>query len=122
MLSWARRQEVGAGVPDALVLSPVKPELTPFATSWLADRKWGQAYLTRGFFHMLGETMPEHVMLAAAQDGDQLVAGVVYALRSLLNQMFVPHRSAERLLRNASKTAGRNQLASKHMMDCPQAR
>jgi len=79
----------------------------------LADRKWGQAYLTRSFFHMLGETMPQHVMLAAAQDGDQLVAGVVYALRSLLNQKLVPHRSAESLLRNVSKTAGRNQLASK---------
>ena len=40
-----------------------------------ADRKWGQAYLKRGFFHALGETMPDQVLLATAyQDGD-LVAG-----------------------------------------------
>lgn len=40
-----------------------------------ADRKWGQAYLKRGFFHALGEAMPDQVLLATAyQDGD-LVAG-----------------------------------------------
>ncbi|CAL8462191.1 g1722 [Coccomyxa elongata] len=33
------------------------------------DRKWGQAYLTREFFQVLGETMPEQVLLVMAEDG-----------------------------------------------------
>ena len=34
-----------------------------------ADKKWGQAYLNRRFFHLLGETMPERVVMAVAADG-----------------------------------------------------
>ena len=34
-----------------------------------ADKKWGQAYLNRKFFHLLGETMPERVVMAVAADG-----------------------------------------------------
>ena len=45
-----------------------------------ADHKWGQAYLTREFFHILGETMPQHVVLATAAepDSDKLLAGQLY--------------------------------------------
>lgn len=52
---------------------------------WGADRKWGQAYLTREFFHQLGETMPEHVMLVVAKEsaaGDDIVAGALNLIGS----------------------------------------
>jgi len=43
-----------------------------------ADRKWGQPYLTRSFFHRLGETMAERVLLVVAEDADgRLVAGAL---------------------------------------------
>ncbi|GIL74267.1 hypothetical protein Vretimale_2017 [Volvox reticuliferus] len=57
------------------------------------DRKWGNAYLTREFFHRLGEALPDRVLLVAACEGkssasassscssapdaDQLVAGAL---------------------------------------------
>ncbi|KAK9837165.1 hypothetical protein WJX81_007626 [Elliptochloris bilobata] len=34
------------------------------------DAKWGQAYLTRDFFHRLGETMGDRVVLATAAEAD----------------------------------------------------
>ncbi len=34
-----------------------------------ADQKWGQAYLTRDFFHRIGETMGEQVLLVVAREG-----------------------------------------------------
>ena len=42
-----------------------------------ADHKWGSAYLTREFFHRLGDSMADHVVLATAQEhGSQhLMAG-----------------------------------------------
>lgn len=41
------------------------------------DRKWGSAYLTRDFFHLLGERLGESVVLVtAAQDG-RMVAGAL---------------------------------------------
>ncbi|GLI70481.1 hypothetical protein VaNZ11_015391 [Volvox africanus] len=33
------------------------------------DRKWGNAYLTREFFHRLGEALPDRVLLVAACEG-----------------------------------------------------
>lgn len=49
-----------------------------------ADRKWGQAYLTREFFHQLGETMPEHVLLVVAKEAasDDIVAGALNLIGS----------------------------------------
>eukprot|EP00850_Spirogloea_muscicola_P013776 SM000095S24990 [mRNA] locus=s95:332224:335843:+ [translate_table: standard] len=41
------------------------------------DHKWGQAYLTREFFHMIGERMGDQVLLVAAEDDGQLVAGAL---------------------------------------------
>ena len=36
----------------------------------LADRKWGQAYLTQEFFHCLGKAMSDKVLLVMAEDAD----------------------------------------------------
>ncbi|BDA46053.1 hypothetical protein COCOBI_08-1450 [Coccomyxa sp. Obi] len=47
------------------------------------DRKWGQAYLTREFFQVLGETMPEQVLLVMAEDGSgRPVAGALNLIGS----------------------------------------
>ena len=62
----------------------------PTGAKWLkrklmdADHKWGQAYLTREFFHRLGATLPQHVVLAVAQEAhsDDLVAGALNLLGS----------------------------------------
>lgn len=32
------------------------------------NRKWGSAYLDRSFFHMLGETMADRVLLVVAEE------------------------------------------------------
>jgi uncharacterized protein len=40
-----------------------------------SDRKWGQAYLTRRFFSMLGERMPDNVVLFMARRGRDYIAG-----------------------------------------------
>jgi len=40
-------------------------------------RKWGQAYLTRAFFEVLGQTMGERVVLFVAYDGDRIVAAAL---------------------------------------------
>ncbi|MDZ3836315.1 MAG: GNAT family N-acetyltransferase [Rhodospirillales bacterium] len=42
------------------------------------ERKWAHAYLTRGFFTLLGERMAEQVLLIVAEDGDgEPVAGAL---------------------------------------------
>jgi uncharacterized protein len=40
-----------------------------------ADRKWGSAYLNRKFFHLIGERMPEKIVLVMARHGGNYVAG-----------------------------------------------
>src|SRR5438093_494417 len=40
-----------------------------------SDRKWGQAYLTRRFFSLIGERMADNVVLFIAKRGDQFIAG-----------------------------------------------
>ena len=42
-----------------------------------SDRKWGRPYLTRDFFHRLGESLAERVALVLAEDGGRLVAGAL---------------------------------------------
>ena len=42
-----------------------------------SDRKWGQAYLTREFFHRLGDAMADRVALILAFDGDRPVAAAL---------------------------------------------
>ncbi|XP_074579977.1 uncharacterized protein LOC141836392 [Curcuma longa] len=41
------------------------------------DNKWGSAYLTRDFFHMLGSKMTDHLLLIVAEDDGELVAGAL---------------------------------------------
>lgn len=40
-------------------------------------RKWGRPYLTRSFFSLLGERMPERVVLVMARRGGRYVAGAL---------------------------------------------
>jgi uncharacterized protein len=47
-----------------------------------SDRKWGSAYLNRRFFTLLGERMPEKVVLVMARRGDKYVAGALNILGS----------------------------------------
>ena len=41
------------------------------------SRKWGQPYLTRSFFSLLGQAMADRVLLMFAYDGDEAVAGTL---------------------------------------------
>ncbi|XBJ02256.1 hypothetical protein VPH35_021675 [Triticum aestivum] len=41
------------------------------------DNHWGRAYLTREFFHLLGEKMGDKVMLIVAEHDDKVVAGAL---------------------------------------------
>jgi predicted N-acyltransferase len=42
-----------------------------------SDRKWGSPYLTRAFFHRIGETMAERTVLVVAEDRGKPVAGAL---------------------------------------------
>lgn len=44
------------------------------------DRKWGQAYLTRGFFDLLSERMGEQVVLVMGEEDGELVCGALNLL------------------------------------------
>ena len=46
------------------------------------DRKWGHSYLTRDFFSILGETMPDFVMLIIAKHKGKRVAGALNLIGS----------------------------------------
>mgnify|MGYP003633153367 FL=1 len=41
------------------------------------DKKWGQSYLRRSFFSMLGERMADNIVLIMTFDGDRPVAGAL---------------------------------------------
>jgi uncharacterized protein len=47
-----------------------------------SDRKWGSAYLNRKFFYIIGERMPERIVLVMARCGDKYVAGALNLLGS----------------------------------------
>ena len=40
-------------------------------------RKWGQPYLTRAFFSMIGETMAEKILLVMARRGERYIGGAI---------------------------------------------
>ena len=42
-----------------------------------SDRKWGTAYLNRTFFSLLGESMPDRVLLVMAEYDGELVGGAL---------------------------------------------
>lgn len=46
------------------------------------DKKWGQSYLHREFFSMLGERMADAIVMVMAFDGDRPVAGALNLLGS----------------------------------------
>ena len=41
------------------------------------SRKWGRPYLTRAFFSLVGESMPEDVLLVMARRNDRWIAGAI---------------------------------------------
>ena len=45
-----------------------------------SDRKWGSAYLNRRFFALIGERMPENIVLVMARRGANYVAGALNLL------------------------------------------
>jgi predicted N-acyltransferase len=42
-----------------------------------SERKWGGAYLTKAFFHRLGEAMADRILLVMAEHDGELVAGAL---------------------------------------------
>ena len=42
-----------------------------------SNRKWGQAYLNRSFFSLIGERMPKNVLLILAKRNGQYIAGAI---------------------------------------------
>jgi predicted N-acyltransferase len=75
-----RREALADGAIEIEVLTG--SELTPkawdaFFRLYLAttDRKWGSAYLNRRFFALIGERMPDKVVLVMARRGADYIAG-----------------------------------------------
>jgi uncharacterized protein len=74
-----RREALAPGLEiDVLSGSDLRPRhWDAFYEFYLAtsDRKWGSAYLNRRFFALIGERMPEKVVLVMARRGTKYVAG-----------------------------------------------
>jgi predicted N-acyltransferase len=74
-----RREALARGLEiDVLTGADLKPRhWDAFFEFYLAtsDRKWGSAYLNRRFFAMIGERMPEKIVLFMARRGANYVAG-----------------------------------------------
>ena len=74
-----RREALAPGLDiEVLTGSDLKPRhWDAFFEFYLAtsDRKWGSAYLNRRFFALIGERMPEKIVLFMARHGGKYVAG-----------------------------------------------
>jgi predicted N-acyltransferase len=74
-----RREALAPGLKiDVLTGADLKPcHWDAFYEFYLAtsDRKWGSAYLNRRFFALIGERMPEKIVLIMARHGADYVAG-----------------------------------------------
>ena len=74
-----RRESVARGLEiEVLTGADLKPRhWDAFFEFYIAtsDRKWGSAYLNRRFFAMIGERMPDKVVLVMARRGASYVAG-----------------------------------------------
>jgi predicted N-acyltransferase len=74
-----RREALDAGLEiDVLTGADLTPKVwDAFYRFYLAtsDRKWGSAYLNRKFFALIGERMPEKIVLVMARRGKEYVAG-----------------------------------------------
>src|SRR5277367_553967 len=76
-----RREVAAQGIEiDALTGPAIEPQhWDAFFEFYIAtsDRKWGSPYLTREFFHRLGATMADRVLLVLARKGRQYIAGAL---------------------------------------------
>jgi uncharacterized protein len=74
-----RREALAPGIEiEILTGADLKPRhWDAFYEFYLAtsDRKWGSAYLNRRFFALIGERMPEKIVLVMARHGANYVAG-----------------------------------------------
>jgi predicted N-acyltransferase len=81
-----RREALAPGLEiDVLTGGDLQPRhWDAFYAFYLAtsDRKWGSAYLNRRFFKLIGERMPEKIVLVMARRGDKYVAGALNLLGS----------------------------------------
>jgi uncharacterized protein len=74
-----RREALAPGLEiDVLTGPDLRPRhWDAFYEFYLAtsDRKWGSAYLNRRFFALIGDRMPEKIVLVMARHGSKYVAG-----------------------------------------------
>ena len=79
-----RREALAPGLEiEVLTGADLKPRhWDAFYEFYLAtsDRKWGSAYLNRRFFALIGERMPEKIVLVMARCGANYVAGALNLL------------------------------------------
>jgi predicted N-acyltransferase len=81
------RQQIAASEIEMVTLTggDLKPEhWDVFYRFYIdtSDRKWGSPYLTRDFFHRIGRTMAERIVLILARYHGQWVAGALNLLGS----------------------------------------
>jgi predicted N-acyltransferase len=76
-----RRDSVAAGIViERLTSDDIKPEHWDAFYRFYIDtgsRKWGSPYLTREFFSIVGETMPDDILLVMCRRDGQYVAGAI---------------------------------------------
>lgn len=76
-----RRQALRSGVEiELLTGSDLKEKHWDAFYQFYMDtgsRKWGSPYLTRDFFSIIGETMPQHVLLILCKRSGRYVAGAI---------------------------------------------
>ncbi len=74
-----RREALAGGIEIEVLTGPELSERVwdTFFRLYLgtSDRKWGSAYLTRRFFSLIGERMPERIVLVMARRGRDWIAG-----------------------------------------------
>jgi predicted N-acyltransferase len=79
-----RREALSHGVElRAITGDDLKPEhWDAFYEFYLTtiDRKWASPYLTKDFFHMIGDTMKDQIVLMMAEDDGEPVAGALNML------------------------------------------
>ena len=76
-----RRDSVAAGIViERLTGDDIRPEHWDAFYRFYIDtgsRKWGSPYLTREFFSIVGETMPDDILLVMCRREGQYVAGAI---------------------------------------------
>jgi predicted N-acyltransferase len=76
-----RRDAAGAGLTfKALSGDDLTPQIWDYFYKFYlstVDRKWGGAYLTRGFFDLIGQRMPETIVLMVAERDGMPIAGAL---------------------------------------------